>query len=387
MKDSSRIILVLIGSLDVGGAERHLSRVLPRLQSVGWKVVVLPWWRGGPLCATLRSTGVEVLESWASRISCKSKIIRLTIGVVLAFAQISSNLFRHRKGAVSFYLPQSYWIGAPLAILFRCRIRIMNRRSSNNYFGKLPLFFRYYEMALHRKMSVIVGNSSFIIKDLISEGVKHDKIKLIFNGIEMEDWKFDHGARLADRLNLDLSSDHKILVCVANLIPYKGHADLIAALSRLQWRQDWRLLIVGSDPLGLSREFAALAASLGIEDKILFLGPRHDIPRILNASDIGVLASHEEGLPNAVLEYMAAGLPVIATSVGGMPDLVVDGETGLLVPPLAPDDLFEATQALLESPDMRRRFGAAGRRRVEQAFGVDVEVSEYDRLYATLAVG
>lgn len=385
MKDGSRIILVLIGSLEVGGAEKHLFRVLPRLQSAGWKIVVLPWWRAGALSAPLRLTGVQVLEPWASQAPCKFKIIRLTVGAFLAFAQIFFSLFRHRTGAVSFYLPHSYWIGAPLAILFRCRVKIMHRRSSNKYFANFPSIFRRYEMFLHKRMDMIVANSDRIVNDLISESANSERIKLIYNGIETERWQFDYNARSADRLSFIISSNQKILVCVANLIPYKGHADLITALGRLRCRQDWRLLVVGSDPLGLSVGLTALAKSLGIEDNLLFLGPRHDVPRILNASDIGVLVSHDEGLPNAVLEYMAAGLPVIATSVGGVPDLVVDGETGLLVPPSQPDGFFEAAKALLDSLDMRRRFGSAGRRRVEQAFGVDIEVGEYDRLYAKLA--
>lgn len=380
----SRTILVLIGTLCVGGAENHLLRVLPRLQSAGWKITVLPWWGRGELDAPLRASGVKVLDPWASSISQKYKVLRRSLGAILAFLQIGCTIFSHRKSIISFYLPQSYWFGAPIAILLSCRVLIMNRRSSNKYLSKMHSVFRIYETWLHTKMDMILTNSPAAVSELVSEGVPIERIGLVRNSVCLHDLEAAGDGRSAFRSAFGFPQECTVLVCVANLIPYKGHSDLIVALGRLRSRQDWRLVLVGADPLGLSRELIALAESHGINERVAFMGPQQDIIGILNASDIGILASHEEGLPNAVLEYMAAALPVVATSVGGVPDLIVDRETGVLIPPKKPSELAVALATLLDSTDMRRRLGWAGRRRVESEFGIEIEFNEYHQIYSEL---
>ena len=123
------------------------------------------------------------------------------------------------------------------------------------------------------------------------------------------------------------------LVMVGNLIAYKGHGDLLVALGQAapQLPPDWRLLIVGRDE-GIASALQAQSVALGIDRNVLFLDTRNDVPDILNACDIGVLCSHQEGFSNAVLEGMAASLPMIVTDVGGNAEAVLDGECGIVVP-------------------------------------------------------
>lgn len=348
---------------------------------------MLPWWERGALCEPLRMAGVEVLDPWASYVPSRLKFLKPAIGGLLAIIQIALNIFRYRNSVISFYLPQSYWIGGAFAFFLRCKKTVMHRRGSNKYFEFKPRVFRRYESFLHQQMRLLIVNSSSLADQLVSEGAKNENIKVIFNGIELNEPIIDNNKRRNFRINLNLTENEVIFVCIANIIPYKGHLDLVTALANLDRPLNWRLILVGNDYLSYSKEIISLSESLGIEKNIILLGPRQDIMNILSAADVGVLASHQEGMPNAILEYMAAGLPVIATSVGGVPELVIDGETGILVPPLTPNRLCDAARALLDSPDIRLRFGSAGRRRIEQRFGVDLEVREYDRLYRTLAGG
>jgi sugar transferase (PEP-CTERM/EpsH1 system associated) len=142
------------------------------------------------------------------------------------------------------------------------------------------------------------------------------------------------------------------------------------------------LLIVGDGPqLGALQ---AQAVGLGLGERVHFLGSRNDVPQVLAALDVFVLPSLHEGMPNAILEAMAAGLPVVATAVGGAPEVVVDGVSGLIVPPRDPLALADALSRLLDDAALRDRMGAAGRQRVEENFSQARMVRETERLYQEL---
>jgi glycosyltransferase involved in cell wall biosynthesis len=161
-----------------------------------------------------------------------------------------------------------------------------------------------------------------------------------------------------------------VLLEVGRLCAVKGQRDAIAALPLLG-RADVTLLLAGEDIEGGGAYLDALerqASQLGVRDRVRFLGRRDDVPALLAAADALVLPSWQEGLPLVVLEAMAAGVPVVATSVGGTPEAVVDGETGLLVPPRDVPALTAAIDTLLDDPERARRLGEAGRRRVRERF-------------------
>jgi glycosyltransferase involved in cell wall biosynthesis len=125
-----------------------------------------------------------------------------------------------------------------------------------------------------------------------------------------------------------------------------------------------------------------VAAELGLRDRLHLLGLRDDIETLLRAADVFVQPSRSEGLPLAVLEAMAVGLPVVASRVGGIPEAVRDGETGVLVPPSQPAALAEELRKLLESPERRLELARAGRRRVREAFSLEAMLEKYLALYA-----
>jgi glycosyltransferase involved in cell wall biosynthesis len=163
---------------------------------------------------------------------------------------------------------------------------------------------------------------------------------------------------------------------VARLDPQKGLGDLLEAAARVP---DASFVVAGDGP---DRErLGETARSLGLHDRVCFLGHRDDVPDLLRSCDVFVLPSLYEGFPLSVLEAMAAGKPVIATAVGGTPEAVSDGETGFLVPPGDPSALAAAIRAVLSDPVLARRLGSAGRERACRTFSAAEMVRHVVRLY------
>jgi glycosyltransferase involved in cell wall biosynthesis len=310
------------------------------------------------------------------------RLSKLTMTTVYLFV----NFLGRRPAVVHFFLPQAYLIGAPLALLAGVPIRLMSRRSLNLYQNNHPVLRRAERLA-HTRMSAIIANSRAVAEELAAEGVSPSRLGTIYNGIDIARFRTLR-TKSELRRTLDVPEDAVVFTIVANLIPYKGHVDLLDAFGAAsrQIKPTWLLLIVGRDD-GIGRELIRRAEELGIASRVRFLGPRNDIPDILNASDVGVSSSHEEGFSNAVLEAMACGLATIVTRVGGNPEAVIDGETGLVVPPRDPDSLAAAIVRLAGDATLRGRCGCAGRARVLTDFTIESCVDKYERVYHALLDG
>jgi glycosyltransferase involved in cell wall biosynthesis len=306
---------------------------------------------------------------------------RLLNGLALGLScvKLFAILLGRRPRIVHFFLPMAYLLGAPLAILARVPIRIMSRRSLNNYQDNHPTL-RRLELRLHRQMGALLGNSKAVYRQLIEEGSPLQRTVLIYNGAALPDPAPEKLGRQADQ--------PLALIIVANLIPYKGHEDLLRALAgaQSQMPSSWILRCVGRDD-GIGGYLTKLAQDLGLSGRVTLIGERRDVGALLAVSDIAILCSHEEGFSNAILEAMAAGLPVIATDVGGNRESVADGETGLIVPAKDPAALSTAILALASDAALRRRFGAAGRQRARSLFTLEGCVAQYDALYRALDRG
>jgi hypothetical protein len=179
---------------------------------------------------------------------------------------------------------------------------------------------------------------------------------------------------------------HVVLI-VGHLSEVKGYPTFLRAASLVARKApDVAYLALGGETIapGYRAQLEALARQLGVDSSVHFLGWRSDVADVLRAADVMVLPSLDEGLPMAILEAMACGLPVISTPVGGVPEAVVPEETGLLVPPQDTDALAAAILRLVRESDLARRMGAAGRLRAERHFSVDRVVSSIHSLYETL---
>jgi glycosyltransferase involved in cell wall biosynthesis len=171
---------------------------------------------------------------------------------------------------------------------------------------------------------------------------------------------------------------------VGCLAPRKDYATLLDALALLRGRgRDFRVELVGDGPERAALE--AHAASLGLSDRVRFLGERPDVDRLLPTMDVFVLSSREEGIPNALLEAMAAGRPSVATAVGGTPEVMRDGETGWIVPPRSPERLAAALEQALDDPAEAARRGDNARRYAREVLSIDAMVRRHEAFYESLA--
>ena len=250
--------------------------------------------------------------------------------------------------------------------------------------------FRLYDRTLFAVTAHRIVTVSERVRDgLLAGGIaRPHKVVAIHNGIDVSGFEGD--ARAADaaalRAELGLTPAHCLIAVVARLVWFKGIDVLVAALpALLSASPHCRVAIAGAGPLRETLE--AQARTLGVSAALIFLGERSDISAILAAADIFALPSVSEGLPISILEAMAAGKPVVASSVGGVPELVTDGETGCLVPPREPIALAKALMLLADDPALRQRMGAAGRACVAGTFTPARMVEKTEILYGDVLAG
>jgi len=206
---------------------------------------------------------------------------------------------------------------------------------------------------------------------------------LIPNGISLQAYRSSDMTRTEWRRREGIGVKDVVFVCVGRLTLQKNQRLVLNAFAHMpDVREKGRLLLVGDGEK--RRELERQAEALGVGHRVRFLGARTDIPEILSACDLFVLSSSWEGNPLAVMEAMAAGKPVIATAVGGVPEVVVDGATGLLVPPGDIAALGEAMSLLLHDVPRRRQMGRAAAKRAEEQFCVEVMAKRYEELYENL---
>jgi glycosyltransferase involved in cell wall biosynthesis len=234
------------------------------------------------------------------------------------------------------------------------------RRLANRILGRLP--------------SQVCAVSRDLRRHLVAEGFHSDRVKVIYNGI-------DPGVvptaavRQTARALLGVAPNQFVIGTVGRLDPVKDMRTLIEAFAIVRATANSHLVVVGDGPERQALE--RLAADMGVASSISFFGYCSNVPMILAAFDLYVNSSIHEGVSLTVLEAMAASLPVVATSVGGNPEVVVDGETGYLVADRTPVALAEAILRLDSQPALRRSLGAKGRARVEREFSIDRMVSTY----------
>lgn len=368
-------VLIVIGQLDLGGAERHLAQVAPALRARGLDVNLFALKPGGALAADLRARGVPVWWRAGRRPGL--------LGLIQAGMHLARHLRSRPYDIVHFFLPAAYLVGM-LASLGLPVKRVMSRRSLAFYQRRYP-GVRPLERWLHRRLAAAIANSAAVARELRAEGVESTRLAILYNGV------VDHAAahdRLSARTHHGLGAESLVLVMVANLIAYKGHADLLQALALAAERlpRDWTMLFAGRDD-GIGDALRAQAKQLGIEAHLRWLGAVDEVGPLLAAADIGVLASHEEGFSNSVLEGMAAGLPMVVTDVGGNAEAVVDGVCGRVVPARDPAALAAALLELAHAPAERLRMGEAARARAAKHFTLEACVARYETLYRNLVAG
>ena len=237
-----------------------------------------------------------------------------------------------------------------------------------------PLPTRLSQLKLNLLMDQIITVSESVRKTLTRSGVSQLLLQVIYEGRDIE------SIDLLPFPSLHIKKNHLVIGIVAHLSQEKGHSTLIRAIAiLLKSCPNVTLLIVGEGEL--RNNLQQLSKKLGVEKNISFLGFRSDADSIMKCFDVFCLPSLSEGLGSVILAAMANHLPVVATTVGGIPELVIDQITGLLVPPRDPKRLSQALQKLINSPDLRKRMGGLGRKRIEKHFTLEQNIKRTERLY------
>lgn len=246
-------------------------------------------------------------------------------------------------------------------------------------------FYAWLDCAMARYQNRIITISHHLKRFHVDvEGLPVDKIVTIHYGLDPNAFLQDVGEGVDMRAELDIPADAPLVGVVGRLTEQKGHAYLLDAfVTVVQELPSARLLVVGDGELRSTLE--RQAARLGLYGSVAFIGRREDVPRIMMALDVLVMPSLWEGFGLVLLEAMAADKPVVASQVSAIPEIVADGETGLLVPPKDSEDLSRALLALLRDPTRAREMGRQGRQRLEQEFTMARMVEQTQGVYEGLA--
>ena len=366
-------VLYVHGVTEVGGAERDLLTLLAHLDRARFcPLVALP--DRGPLFDLLSAQGVEVvltpIPPWR-----KLKAILLRGPALFKLW----GLIRSRRVALVhvndfWYIPLAQraaaWSGVPSVAHVRGVIE--------------PRRVRQYRMVTVNRLLTV---SDHIRETALRAGLSPEHVQTCYSGIDLDSVpKRADGARLRCQHGFDTRT--VVVGTVANLFPHKGSDHLIRALSLARPEMPGlACLIVGGGDAAYRTELDTLTRNLGLTDRVVFAGFQRDVYSYLAAMDLFVLSSIREGLGIAILEAMAMGRPVVATKVGGVPEVVEDGVTGLLVPPADSASLAGAIVTLAKSPDLRRAMGNAGARRVHEHFHVAKMTRQIEAVYEGLLGG
>ncbi|MBF0511869.1 MAG: glycosyltransferase, partial [Candidatus Omnitrophica bacterium] len=351
-----------------GGAEKQIFELARRLPKTQYNVYIASM-EAGP------RTSASLIQS----IDCQLKVFRVNrIYGLSGFFQGIKFLFFLRRHSIDVMM--TYHFGSDIWGTFWGHLAsvgtiISNRRDMGFWRHQFHVMvYRMINPWVHKIVAVTATVKQMIIE---MEGVCADKIQVIYNGVDPAPSVLDSAQ---NREQLGLGAQDTVVMHVANLHPVKGHKYLIEAFARIAPRfPNAKLVLVGQDKL--NGEMQNLVKHRGINYQVLFLGQRKDVPKLLALADIGVLPSLSEGMSNAILEYMAFGLAVIATNVGGNPELIEHGVNGLLVEKENIEQLSEALIRLLVDKTKREAYGKHSLLLVQEKFSMQAMLGAYRKLF------
>ncbi len=227
----------------------------------------------------------------------------------------------------------------------------------------------------------VIAVSDRIRQDLVDAGVPPGRIALVHNAIVVENYRRTGAGTLESIIGRPVS--RPVLVSIGRLSPEKGHADLVEALRIVAVRGRQITAVLAGDGPSMS-DIVARVRAAGLENSIFLPGYVKSPAQLLEVADLMVLPSHTEGLPNAALEAMIMNVPVLATEVGGTPEVVIDGETGRLVRPHQPEGLANGIIDFLDRREDWRRLADRGRRMVEERFDFNARTRKLEAIYEDL---
>lgn len=363
-----------IDGMGVGGTELNALRTAEQLDRQRFAISVVALRAEGPLRARYDAAAIPVHS-----VPIRSLYHPTT---VVAAGRLARYFAREQVDIVHCHDPYTNVFAATAARLSSTPVVLTSRRWLETPFRSRSLAMA--NAVAYRFADRVIANSTSVARSLErKEHVDPRRITVIPNFVEEDAFCAPSAAdrsRMYDELQLE--EGDLIVGVVARLALPKDHATLLAAAPRL--RADFprlRIVLVGDGPRRNAIE--AESRAMGIDDIVRFAGTRPSRPSMHHLFDISVLPTLHEGFPNSVLEAMAAGRAVVASAVGGVPDAVIDGETGLLVPPADPARLAAALAQLLSNPALRHSLGSAAQSRARREFHSSDVLPRLADLYAT----
>ena len=359
-------LLFVVGNFAAGGAERHLLELWSRLDRTKFAVEIACFRAEGRFWPDVKALGWPVHE-----LKVGKRVYDWTgFRGLLRLIRVTR---RSKPDVIHGYLfgPNLFAVLAGRA----ARVPVVAVAKRNIDAFETPRQVRVQRW-VHRNASHVTAVSEKVAETVVAMGVPRARITVIPNGVDLS--RFAHAG--GDRASLGAANGELVIGSVGCLAARKDYGTLLEALATLERSgRRFHAALVGDGPEREALE--QRARELGVSARTTFLGERADVERLLPAMDVFVLSSREEGIPNALLEAMAAGRPSVATAVGGTPEVLEDGVTGWLVPPADPAALAAALEQTLADPDEARRRGEAARRATEEKMSIDAMVRRHEEFY------
>lgn len=376
MQDKHIVVALLDIALGVGGAEQQLLELARGMDRNRFKpiIVTLAPLRQGPLEGEARAAGVELLSL--------ERKGRFDVGAMWRAFRL---LRRRRVDVIQPYLTPATLYGLVPALMASTPVKIVTERCGlRTRVSWLNSLGRKFEDFLTRFADTAVANSQSGKEYILRRGLNPARARVIYNGVNLDRLTTTADKVAHVRAAMGVPAGGKVVGIVAHLTPQKDHLTFLRAARVISQSQPQaRFAIVGDGPLRALLEKEA--AELGIAPLVTFCGIQRDMGSYVGSFDVAVQCSvDKEGCSNVILEAMAMGKPVVATQVGGNPELVQPGVTGLLVPPRDPGALARAVVSLLEDPTRSQAMGEKGKARVLALFSKERMVADYQKLWLEL---
>ena len=359
-------ICYIIGQLTMGGAEKQLFQLVRSIDKKKFQPVVISLSEDGFWAEEIRKIGIQVMEIRRHKSKEFNRLIKL-----IKF------LRKEKPDIVHTYLFSANTYGRIAAILAKIPVIIASERNAGEMGKDKNRYMIYIDKILSLFSDGIICNSLHCSNNLITKySFDVKKVFIVHNGINGNDYLGE------SRCSSSTKSLPKVIGTIGGLNQKKNHKlflSIAKAVLDMSENKNIKFLVIGDGPL--KKELETHSKHLGIGDNVIFTGERTDIPELLHSMDIFVMTSSYEGLSNTIMEAMSAGLPVIATNVGGNSELIVNGESGFLCASNNAIVFSEKVLSLINNEDKARQMGEHGKRRIEEEFGVERMVSETETIY------
>ncbi|MFZ0637813.1 MAG: glycosyltransferase [Candidatus Acidiferrales bacterium] len=368
-------ILHVIDRLDMGGTEYTMLRVMKGLNSAQFEQRI---------CAARGfNEQLPYLREWRERIFVAGRpgegFQFLVLPLMRIMKKFRPHIVHSRNWGAIEAIPAARLAGVPVVI-----------HSEHGYVPDMVKGLPRRQRLL-RRGAYAMADAIFAVTDELRSyhaaqaGVSAEDFRVIHNGVDTDRFAPQPDARRAMRQRMGISGGMFVAGIVSRLVPIKDHATLFRAVETLASRRmDLRVVVAGSGP-ELGKLQGLVSASPRLAVRVSFIGASENVPELLNSFDAFVLPSLTEGMSNTILEAMATGIPVIATRVGGNPELVQEGRTGMLFAPGDAAQLAAQLDLVAGNKELREKLGAEGRRRAVGEFSLDRMLGEYRKLYLELA--